>query len=89
MSHDVLTFENIYLDLQKQAGRCRFAPNGLGWKPPGGETWTLSKEEITNAQWSKAARGYELKLYTQRLGIIQLDGFQQDVRHPSYTFNDH
>ena len=74
------TFENIYLDLSKQPGRCRIAESGLGWKPSGGETFTLDSSNIGAAQWSRAARGYEVKILSRSSGVIQLDGFEQEVR---------
>lgn len=74
------SFEGIYLDLSKQPGRCRFAESGLGWKPSaGGDTFTLDSSNVTQAQWSRAARGYELRVFTKNTGVIQLDGFQQEV----------
>lgn len=79
MAGDYETFENIYLDLSRQAGKCRFAASGMGWKPSGGDTWTLQNTEIVSAQWSRAAKGYELKIHTRTMGIVQLDGFEQDV----------
>ncbi|KAK7720647.1 FACT complex subunit [Botryosphaeria dothidea] len=73
------SFDGIYLDLSKQPGRCRFAEGGLGWKPSaGGETFTLDSSNITQGQWSRASRGYELRVFTKNTGIIQLDGFQQE-----------
>lgn len=73
------SFDGIYLDLSKQTGKCRFAENGLGWKPSGGgDTFTLDKSQLTQATWSRAARGYEVKVLT-REAVIQLDGFQQEV----------
>lgn len=82
------TFENIYLDLSKQPGKCRFAESGLGWKPSaGGETFTLDGGNIAGAQWSRAAKGYELKIYSRSTGVIQLDGFEQEVSDlPSVVF---
>lgn len=73
------SFNDIYLDLSKEPGRCRAAESGLGWKPHNGETWTLDKAEIVNAQWSRAARGHELKIFARNVGVVQLDGFKQDV----------
>ena len=73
-------FDDIYLDLSTQPGKCRLAESGLGWKPAGGQTFTLDKAEFLNAQWSRAARGYELKIYARNHGVVQLDGFKQDVR---------
>jgi structure-specific recognition protein 1 len=74
-------FENIYLNLSKQPGVTRFAESGWGWKPSkGGDgTYTLDKQSILSAQWSRAARGYEVKVLSLRDGIIQLDGFSQEV----------
>ncbi|KAF2086204.1 SSrecog-domain-containing protein [Saccharata proteae CBS 121410] len=73
------SFEGIHLDLSKQPGRCRFAESGLGWKPSaGGDTFTLDSHNIVQAQWSRAARGYELKVLDKTSRIIQLDGFPQE-----------
>nr|4KHB_B Chain B, Uncharacterized protein POB3N [Thermochaetoides thermophila DSM 1495]4KHB_D Chain D, Uncharacterized protein POB3N [Thermochaetoides thermophila DSM 1495]4KHB_F Chain F, Uncharacterized protein POB3N [Thermochaetoides thermophila DSM 1495]4KHB_H Chain H, Uncharacterized protein POB3N [Thermochaetoides thermophila DSM 1495] len=73
------SFDHIYLDLSKEPGKCRFAENGLGWKPVGGgETFTLDVSNIGGAQWSRAARGYEVKILQRTSGVIQLDGFQQE-----------
>ncbi|KAL1871293.1 hypothetical protein VTK73DRAFT_2161 [Phialemonium thermophilum] len=73
------SFDNIYLDLSKESGKCRFAENGLGWKPAGGgEAFTLDQSNIGGAQWSRAAKGYEVKILQRNSGVIQLDGFQQE-----------
>ena len=75
------SFERIYLDLSKQPGKCRVAETGLGWKPSGGgDTFTLDASNITAAQWSRAAKGYELRIWPRNTGVIQLDGFDQEVR---------
>ena len=79
MPGDYETFENIHLDLSRQPGKCRMAASGMGWKPSGGDTWTLPNSEIVQAQWSRAAKGYEVKIHTRTMGIVQLDGFEQDV----------
>ncbi|KAF4984555.1 hypothetical protein FZEAL_289 [Fusarium zealandicum] len=74
------SFDNIYLDLSKESGKCRFAETGFGWKPvSGGDTFTLDHSNITGAQWSRAAKGYEIKIMQRaNSGTIQLDGFQQE-----------
>ncbi|TGO21849.1 hypothetical protein BPAE_0196g00010 [Botrytis paeoniae] len=73
------SFENIFLDLSKESGRCRFAETGFGWKPSsGGDTFTLESSNIAGAQWSKAAKGFEVKLLLRNGDICQLDGFLQD-----------
>jgi structure-specific recognition protein 1 len=77
------TYDNIYLDLSKEPGKLRFADSGIGWKPlAGGDTWTLDRDQILQGLWSRAARGYELKINTRTSGVIQLDGFQADVSWP-------
>ena len=74
------SFDNIYLDLSKESGKCRFAETGFGWKPSGGgDTFTLDASNIGGAQWSRAAKGYEVKILQRNSGIVQLDGFQQEV----------
>ncbi|KAK3114458.1 FACT complex subunit, partial [Teratosphaeriaceae sp. CCFEE 6253] len=53
----------------------------MGWKPSGGSsdnTFTLDKTEMISAQWSRAAKGYELKVIARNAGVVQLDGFRQD-----------
>lgn len=51
----------------------------MGWRPTGGgETFTLDRANIGAAQWSRAARGYELKILSRTSGVIQLDGFEQE-----------
>ncbi|KAI1404010.1 FACT complex subunit pob-3 [Hypoxylon fuscum] len=72
-------FDNIFLDLSKESGKCRFAENGLGWKPSGGgNTFTLDRGDIANAQWSRAAKGYEVKILKRSSELVHLDGFQQE-----------
>ncbi len=79
------SFDNIYLDLSKESGKCRFAETGFGWKPSGGgDTFTLDHSNIGSAQWSRAAKGYEVKILLRNSGIVQLDGFSQEVG-PSST----
>ncbi|KAK3719521.1 FACT complex subunit [Vermiconidia calcicola] len=72
------SFNDIYLDLSKEPGKCRIAESGLGWKPHNGETFTLDKSEFINAQWSRAAKGYELKVFARNAGVVLLDGFKQE-----------
>ncbi|KAL3425215.1 structure-specific recognition protein [Phlyctema vagabunda] len=73
------SFDGIYLDLSKESGKCRFAETGLGWKPSGGgDTFTLDHTNIGGAQWSRAAKGYEVKILLRTSGVHQLDGFVQD-----------
>lgn len=75
------SFDGIYLDLSKESGKCRFAETGFGWKPSGGgDTFTLDASNIGGAQWSRAAKGYEVKILQRNSGVVQLDGFQQEVR---------
>ncbi len=81
-------FDNIYLNLSKESGKCRFAEHGLGWKAAAGQagpdkTWTLDQSNIAGAQWSRAAKGYEVKILERNSGITQLDGFQQEVCPPT------
>ena len=76
------SFDNIYLDLSKESGKCRFAESGFGWKPSAGGdgTFTLDGSNIGGAQWSRASKGYEVKILQRNSGVVQLDGFQQEVR---------
>lgn len=73
------SFDDIYLDISRKSGKCRIAESGLGWKPSSGDTFTLDKAECVSAQWSRAARGYELKIFTRNDRVVQLDGFRQEV----------
>ena len=80
------SFERIYLDLSKQPGKCRIAETGLGWKPSaGGDTWTHDGDGVAGAQWSRAAKGYELRILSRNQGVIQLDGFDLEVTGDNYS----
>lgn len=80
-------FDNIYLNQSRVPGRVRMAPSGLGWKAQeqakarGGsqgkaaEPFLLESEEVQSAFWSRAARGYEVRVVTKTKGALQLDGF--------------
>ncbi|PSR94577.1 FACT complex subunit pob-3 [Coniella lustricola] len=73
------SFENIYLDLSKDSGKCRFSEAGVGWKPAGGgEAVTLEASDIVGAQWSRAAKGYEVKILQRSSDVLQLDGFTEE-----------
>ncbi|KAJ5564094.1 FACT complex subunit pob3 [Penicillium tannophilum] len=73
------SFDNIYLDLSNNAGKCKLAESGLGWRPAGGgDTFTLDSSNIGGAQWSRAAKGFELRILSRSSGVIQLDGFDQE-----------
>lgn len=79
-------FDDIYFNLSKKPGTTRFAESGWGWKPlDGGDTFTLDQAQIQQAQWSRAARGYEVKILSRNDGVIQLDGFKQEVRKEVYA----
>ncbi|KAL2074633.1 hypothetical protein VTL71DRAFT_8411 [Oculimacula yallundae] len=84
------SFDNIYLDLSKESGKCRFAETGFGWKPTGGgDTFTLDHNNIGSAQWSRAAKGYEVKILLRNSGVVQLDGFsQEDFERISKVFKN-
>lgn len=74
------SFDNVYLDLSAQPGKCKLAESGLGWKPSGGgDTFTLDSSNISAAQWSRAAKGFELRILSRSSGVIQMDGFDQEV----------
>lgn len=73
------SFDNIYLDLSKESGKCRFSEAGLGWKPAGGgDAVTLESSNIAGAHWSRASKGYEVKILQRNSEVMQLDGFQQE-----------
>ncbi|KAH7078347.1 hypothetical protein FB567DRAFT_607533 [Paraphoma chrysanthemicola] len=71
-------FNEIYLNLSRKPGATRFSDSGFGWKPANGETYTCDQAQIISAQWSRAARGYEVKILSRNDGVIQLDGFKPD-----------
>ena len=73
------SFDDIYLDLSKKPGKCRIAESGLGWKQDKGDTFTLDKDQLMSAQWSRAARGHEVKIYSRNSGVLLLDGFKAEV----------
>lgn len=73
-------FNSIYLDLSKQPGKVKFAEAGLAWRPSaGGENFGLDGQQFSQCQWSRGARGYEVKILLRDSGVIQLDGFEGEV----------
>jgi structure-specific recognition protein 1 len=67
------------MDFSKAPGRCRFADSGLGWKPAGGgDTFTLTREQMLHSYWNRAARGYEVKIYRKDAPVVQFDGFLEE-----------
>lgn len=78
-------FENIYLNQSRVPGRVRMTPSGLGWKAQevknrGGsakvsEPFLLEGDEVQSAFWSRASRGFEVRVLTKNKGALQLDGF--------------
>lgn len=75
-------FNGIYLDLSKQPGKVKFAEAGLAWRPTGGgggENFALDGQQFTQCQWSRGARGHEVKILLRDSGLIQLDGFEAEV----------
>lgn len=82
------SFDNVHLDLSAHPGKCKLAESGLGWRPSGGgDTFTLDSSNIGGAQWSRAAKGFELRILSRSSGVIQLDGFDQEVRFIFSRFN--
>lgn len=76
-----IDFDRIYLNQSKNNGRMRIADSGLGWKGAGAnnnQPFLLPAEEILTSSWSRSARGYELRVQTKNLGVVMLDGFDQE-----------
>ncbi|KAL8860232.1 MAG: hypothetical protein Q9178_003203 [Gyalolechia marmorata] len=74
-------FNGIYLDLSKQPGKVKFAEAGLAWRPTGGtggENFALDGQQFFQCQWSRGARGHEVKILLRDSGLIQLDGFEAE-----------
>lgn len=80
-------YENIYLDQSRAPGRIRMAESGLGWKASdkaqGGsakvsEPFLLPSDELVGAYWSRASRGYEMRVQTKNKGVVQFDGFDSE-----------
>ncbi|KAB5558298.1 POB3-like protein [Coniochaeta sp. 2T2.1] len=73
------SFENIHLNFSKETGKVRFAENGIGYKfTGGGDVETFDQSNFGGAQWSRAARGYEVKILLRNSDVVQLDGFAQE-----------
>ena len=80
MSKPVEEFNDIYLDLAKQPGKIKFAESGFGWRPSaGGQSFTLDGQQFIQCQWSRGARGHEVKILLRDSGVVQLDGFDAEV----------
>lgn len=91
-------FDRIYLNRSRLSGRVRLAESGLGWKAQqtqqsasGAKSapFLLPSEEIISTSWSRGSRGYEVHIETKSLGVISLDGFdEQDFNRLKNTIRD-
>ena len=81
--------EGIYLNQSKKPGQCRLAPSGLGWKTKDQtDAFLLVGDKITNAEWSRAAKGHEVKVVSTTLGVTKLDGFVEEVSKFHLTMDE-
>lgn len=72
-------FEAIHCGIRPDRGRFRLAPNGLGWKA-GDKTTVVPAEDLRKVSWSRAARGFELRVVLKDNSILKFDNFKADVR---------
>lgn len=72
--------KDIYFNVSKEHGKLKCRETGLGWKPSnGGSSVVINAEDIAGAQWSHAAKGCQIKVFTRDSKVILLDGFKEDV----------
>ena len=55
-------------------------PKGVAAKDLKDQMWTLEAHEFIQGHWSRASKGYKLKVFTRTMVIVQLGGFKQDAR---------
>lgn len=79
-----IEFDKIYFNQSKKPGFLRIADQGLGWKEAASQDGSKKKppfllpfHSIVSAQWSRASKGYEVRLQTRENKVIMLDGFEQ------------
>jgi len=67
------------LSLPKVPGRIKLQPDFVAFKASGNDDiLRVEKSTVTSAQWSRAARGYMLKLLTAS-HVYKFCGFQESV----------
>lgn len=72
-------YESIHCGMLPEKGRFRFAPNGLGWKSASGKTTVISSDDLKKLSWSRAARGYQLRVQCKDNTVHRFDGFKSEV----------
>ena len=72
-------FESIHCGVQPDKGRFRIAPNGIGWKATSGKTTVVSVDDLKKLSWSRAARGYQMRVLLKDNTVYKFDGFKADV----------
>lgn len=72
-------FNSIYCGLQPDLGRFRLSQNGLGWKGGRDRTIIVGIDELKKMSWTRAARGFELRVLKKDNVILKFDGFKPDV----------
>ncbi len=77
MAPDVLSLDNVYLNLSKSPGQLRIASSGVAYRLLSTkETTTVPASDIKKVQWSRSSRHFEIKLTTSH-GSVQLDGLRE------------
>ncbi|KAL1923504.1 uncharacterized protein VTP21DRAFT_8484 [Calcarisporiella thermophila] len=70
-------FDDIYLGMQRDAGRLRLAPSGVGWKA-GEKMLTVPIADIKKIHWLRVARDFQLRITLRNGNVVKFDGFKKD-----------
>ncbi|KAI9365718.1 hypothetical protein BD770DRAFT_433196 [Pilaira anomala] len=73
-----IDFNSIYCGLQPDLGRFRLSQNGLGWKGGRDRTIIVGTDELKKMSWTRAARGFELRVLKKDNTVLKFDGFKPD-----------
>ncbi|GAN00714.1 FACT complex subunit pob3 [Mucor ambiguus] len=71
-------FNSIYCGLQPDLGRFRLSQNGLGWKGGRDRTVIVATDDLKKMSWTRAARGFELRVLQKDNTVLKFDGFKPD-----------
>ncbi|KAI9321252.1 hypothetical protein BX666DRAFT_1900156 [Dichotomocladium elegans] len=73
-----IEFDSIHNGVRSDVGRFRLAQNGIGWRSSNNQTTVIPATDLKRASWSRAARGYQVRIVLKDNTIHKFDGFHVD-----------
>lgn len=81
------------LVMLQDLGRLKIQPNGIFFKSSkSGEIIQINDADVSNLEWMRVARGYEVKVVSNNGSVTKFDGFKESVslswEEPPFIFHE-